>query len=131
MRARTLLVACALTPLVLAACGSSNKSSDSGGSSAAADVTVVAPGGLKYDMDAYTAPAKDGGFGLQFQNKDNQTHSVVVRDASGNRVGDRMLLAPGKSKTETVKLPAGVYELYCDVPGHEAAGMKATLTVGG
>ena len=129
MRARPLLVACALTPLALTACGSGKDSAGSG-TAATADVTVIAPGGLKYDMDAYTV-AKDGEFGLQFQNKDNQSHSVSFRDASGNKVGSRLLLAPGQSKTEALKLPAGVYEMYCDVPGHEAGGMKATFTVGG
>jgi uncharacterized cupredoxin-like copper-binding protein len=28
-----------------------------------------------------------------------------------------------------VTLKPGSYEFYCQVPGHEAAGMKGTLTV--
>jgi uncharacterized cupredoxin-like copper-binding protein len=29
----------------------------------------------------------------------------------------------------TVTLKPGTYELYCTVPGHEAAGMKQNITV--
>jgi plastocyanin len=32
--------------------------------------------------------------------------------------------------TLTVDLPAGRYVLFCDLPGHEAAGMAYTITVG-
>ncbi len=28
------------------------------------------------------------------------------------------------------QLPAGTYTIYCDITGHRAAGMEATLTVG-
>jgi uncharacterized cupredoxin-like copper-binding protein len=31
----------------------------------------------------------------------------------------------------TYDLPTGTYRLVCDIPGHEAAGMVATLTVVG
>ena len=37
---------------------------------------------------------------------------------------------PGGGSTEvTINAPAGTHEYYCDVPGHEAAGMVGTLTV--
>jgi uncharacterized cupredoxin-like copper-binding protein len=39
------------------------------------------------------------------------------------------LIAPGGSATLTVTLKPGKYELYCSVPGHEAAGMKLSVTV--
>ena len=29
----------------------------------------------------------------------------------------------------TVDLPPGRYVLFCDLPGHEAAGMASTITV--
>jgi plastocyanin len=127
MRRRHLLAPLALTPLLFAACGSDGGSSET--PPANIDVTVVAPGGFKFDMDTYTAPATSGGFGMDFDNKDSQSHSVAFRDGNGDKVGPRVLLAPGKSKDFSVDLPAGTYELYCDVPGHEAGGMKATLTV--
>jgi plastocyanin len=39
--------------------------------------------------------------------------------------------APGDSRTITVVLPAGDYQLICPIPGHEQQGMSATLTVVG
>jgi plastocyanin len=125
---RSLLAAVVSAPLLLAACGSSGGSS-SNTTAATPDLHVVAPGGLKFDSDSYTAPAKDGGFSLTFENKDTQSHSVAFKDSTGKKVGPRVLIGPKKSTGEKVDLPAGTYELYCDVPGHEAAGMKATLTV--
>ena len=38
-------------------------------------------------------------------------------------------LAPGEVKEVEINAPAGVYEYYCNVPGHREAGMVGTLTV--
>jgi uncharacterized cupredoxin-like copper-binding protein len=38
-------------------------------------------------------------------------------------------IAPGGTAELKVTLNAGKYELYCTIPGHEAAGMKQTITV--
>jgi nitrite reductase (NO-forming) len=38
-------------------------------------------------------------------------------------------VAPGETKTVTVNAPAGAYYFYCDVPGHEQAGMFGDLQV--
>jgi uncharacterized cupredoxin-like copper-binding protein len=37
--------------------------------------------------------------------------------------------APGESHDVTINAPPGVYEYYCNVPGHREAGMVGTLTV--
>lgn len=44
-------------------------------------------------------------------------------------LGDTGIIQPGKSKNLTVMLKAGTYELFCNVPGHYAAGQKTTITV--
>jgi plastocyanin len=36
---------------------------------------------------------------------------------------------PGQSKTGTTTLQPGTYTVICNIPGHEEAGMKTTLTV--
>jgi nitrite reductase (NO-forming) len=36
---------------------------------------------------------------------------------------------PGATEQVTINAPAGEYYFYCNVPGHEAAGMWGTLTV--
>jgi iron uptake system component EfeO len=111
---------------VLAACGSGSSGS-AYTTSATPDLVVVAPGGLKFDQKAYTATAGD--VEVSFQNKDSQTHSLLVERPDGSDVAPRMLLGPGKTSGEQLTLPAGQYKVVCDVPGHEGAGMVATLTV--
>ena len=39
-------------------------------------------------------------------------------------------IAPGATEQVTVNLPPGEYYFYCNVPGHEPAGMFGTLIVG-
>jgi uncharacterized cupredoxin-like copper-binding protein len=46
--------------------------------------------------------------------------------ASGSGDG----IAPGTSSWVTLTLPAGRYELLCNLPGHYAAGMYTQLTIG-
>jgi nitrite reductase (NO-forming) len=38
-------------------------------------------------------------------------------------------IEPGKTKQVPINAPAGAYYFFCDIPGHEAAGMWGTLTV--
>jgi uncharacterized cupredoxin-like copper-binding protein len=54
------------------------------------------------------------------------THTLLIKDKNGFKL---QVSGRGDTKTGTVNLPAGSYTLYCDIPGHEQAGMKATLTV--
>jgi plastocyanin len=109
--------------ITLAACGGGESASDSTGGTATIDVT--APGGFKYDKDAYTIPAGPQKIGLI--NKDAQAHNIVIDGPNG-----QIKFAAG-SKSNTigdVDLPAGEYRMYCNLPGHEAGGMVASLTVG-
>jgi uncharacterized cupredoxin-like copper-binding protein len=138
MRTRLLLAPVALT-LLLAACGG-----DDGGSSAEIpanpDLTVTAVAGLKYDSQAYTAPS--GPAVMVFANKDTsgQSHDAVIYEArepekgldskKGEEVGGVTKILPsGRSEAADLDLAPGTYLVICTVPGHEAAGMKATLTV--
>jgi plastocyanin len=59
------------------------------------------------------------------------SHDMVVRDASGQKVSGATseLVSAGDSFVFTVaNLPAGSYTFFCDQPGHEASGMKGTIT---
>jgi len=54
-------------------------------------------------------------------------HAVAI---SGNGVSaSGKVVGPGGTSTLTAKLKPGTYTFFCPVPGHEAAGMKGTLTV--
>jgi uncharacterized cupredoxin-like copper-binding protein len=39
------------------------------------------------------------------------------------------IVPKGATSTVSAKLKRGTYVFYCTVPGHEAAGMKGTLTI--
>jgi plastocyanin len=67
---------------------------------------------------------------LQLVNRGEDAHDLHVRPESGG--GDVLALpstASGAVADVSGTLPAGRYTLYCSLPGHEAAGMHATLTV--
>jgi hypothetical protein len=54
-------------------------------------------------------------------------HDLSVR--RGTNVLGKLPLAPGDSDTLTLTLTAGSYTLFCSLPDHEAAGMKANISV--
>ena len=54
----------------------------------------------------------------------------IPHDLAIKQTGDKTkLIQPGGTAELKVTLKAGTYELYCSVPGHEAAGMKQNITV--
>jgi plastocyanin len=73
-----------------------------------------------------------GAVSLQLVNAGEDAHDLHVRPASGGAdVLSATSTEPGDNTTISGALPAGTYTLYCSLPGHEAAGMHATLTVTG
>jgi plastocyanin len=63
-------------------------------------------------------------------NSGGVAHDLVIRDSSGNRLAASELVSAGDSKAFTVNdIAAGTYSFFCDQSGHEALGMKGTLTV--
>jgi uncharacterized cupredoxin-like copper-binding protein len=50
-------------------------------------------------------------------------------DEAGN-VGETGDLKPGRTKSVSLKLPAGHYALICNLPGHYLAGQHADFTTG-
>jgi hypothetical protein len=71
-----------------------------------------------------------GALSLQLVNAGEDAHDLHVRPASGGAdVLSASSTEPGTTTTISGSLPAGTYTLYCSLPGHEAAGMHATLTV--
>ena len=136
MRWMTLLAVTAV--LALAGCGGSDeKSSSSSGSSSSSNSSSSSGGGgetlklaadksaLKFDKTSLTAKA--GKVTLEMENPSQLPHAVAIKgngvDVDGKTVGN------GETSTASTDLKPGTYTFYCPVPGHEAAGMKGTLTV--
>jgi len=56
-------------------------------------------------------------------------HDLNVAPAGGGRVVHLGRLAAGRVSTHRIGLAEGRYRLFCSLDGHEALGMRATLTV--
>lgn len=118
------LAGAAALALTLTACGDS----DDGGSNDTAScttpdssVTVGAQDALKFDADSYEADA--GCVEITYTNEGSVAHTLLIKGESGFK------LSVGDTDTGTIELAAGDYTVFCDIAGHEAAGMKADLTV--
>jgi uncharacterized cupredoxin-like copper-binding protein len=68
------------------------------------------------------------------------THEMIVEKTpvsidpsgkanEGHAAGEVPETLPGKSGKVTLSLKAGTYQLFCNVPGHYAAGQRTNLTV--
>ena len=123
---RLSLVAAALvTAPLLAACGddddTSTPSTTSASGAGGSTLTVGGTDQLKFDKSEYEAEA--GTIDITYVNEGTIAHTLLVEGV------DDFKLAIGDTDEGSVELDAGTYRLYCDVAGHEAAGMEAELTV--
>ena len=107
---------------LLAGCGGNTAAQPSGS-------TKVSMTEFKFTPSDLSFPA--GKIVLFLVNDGNGTsHDLVIRDSSGKTVARSELVSAGDSIVFTVdNLAAGSYTIFCDQPGHEASGMKGTLTV--
>jgi uncharacterized cupredoxin-like copper-binding protein len=75
-----------------------------------------------------TLPAtsfKTGKITFDVKNAGKIPHDLAIKGTSDKT----KLIQAGGTAQLTVTLKPGTYELYCTVPGHEAAGMKQNITV--
>jgi plastocyanin len=86
-------------------------------------VAVQAEASIKFNATEFTAPAGI----VQFNYSGATGHTLAIQNPKFD--GFLLTTDAGGPKTGKVQLAAGTYTLYCTVPGHEAQGMKATLTV--
>jgi nitrite reductase (NO-forming) len=96
---------------------------DAGAGSDGATVLDVNLGRFVLEPAVLEAPAGD--LVLRVKNGDpDMTHDLVVYGKGTRR------LAPGESQTlEIPDVVPGDYRMWCDVPGHAAAGQTGTLMV--
>jgi len=114
------LVAVAL----LAACGGGG----GGGSSQPAGSIQVTMTEFKFDPSTVTHASGNVVFWLV--NSGSTQHDMAIRDSSGKTIATSELVSAGDTKEFDVNgIATGTYTIYCTQPGHEASGMKGTLTV--
>jgi plastocyanin len=146
MKHGTALLAAAALALAATGCGGGDDeasttaagagtttAAETGGTTTAAEtagttlkVTSPESGALEYDQEMLEAPA--GSVTIEYTNPSPVPHNVAVKDEGGELDEQGEVVQNGTS-TVTVDLEPGTYTFYCSVPGHEAAGMKGTLTV--
>jgi plastocyanin len=135
---RRTLIAAALATAVLAGCGGDDdeetaatpaptEEAAAGGGGGGETLAFSAPadGSLKFDQGDVTTKA--GKVTVTFDNPSSVPHAVALRGDGVEETSET--ITGGEAPPITVDLKAGTYEYYCPVGGHEAAGMKGTLTV--
>ena len=84
----------------------------------------------EFKFDPSTINHASGKIVFWLVNSGNSQHDLSIRDSSGKTIATSELLSAGDTKEFDVNdLAAGTYTYFCTQPGHEASGMKGTLTV--
>ncbi len=120
---RAVVVAAALSLVVLAGCAGDEEPEESRGTLAPGTVEVVAQD-IKFPMDRYEATA--GTVNFHYRNDGSIIHTLLIEDVDGFKLE---VARKGQTEQGSVNLAAGTYTIYCDVAGHRQAGMEATLVV--
>lgn len=112
--------------LLASACGGGGKSVAASGSDAPPShaVTVHAKDTLRFDRTTYDALAGD--VAITYVNDGTLAHSLTIDGKSTFKLA---VDSTRRQEIGTVSLQPGTYTIACDMPGHRAAGMVATLIV--
>ena len=93
----------------------------------AGTLTIAADPSGALAFVASKAIAQAGKVSFVMPNKSPVRHDIAVKGPGGSGKGP--IVGTGGSSKFTASLKPGTYTFYCSVPGHEAGGMKGTLTV--
>jgi plastocyanin len=96
-----------------------------GGGAAAGTPVKITAADLSYSPKEVTAPA--GPVAITLDNTSKLQHTLVVEEDGTFK---KLVVNPGQALTGTLNAKAGqTYTLFCDVPGHRAAGMESKLKI--
>ncbi len=84
------------------------------------------PNAIAYDTQQLSG--KGGKVMIEFTNPSAVTHDVCITSPSGQEIGCSQTISED-STSLSEDLKPGKYTFFCSVDGHEAAGMKGTLTI--
>ena len=135
---RRTFIAVILATAVFAGCGGDDEeepastpetaqeapATEEGGGGETVNVSSPADGSLKFDQSELSAKA--GKVTFTYDNPSSVPHAFEIE---GNGVEEETDTITESKASVTVDLKPGTYKYYCPVDGHEAAGMKGTLTV--
>jgi plastocyanin len=122
-----------IAAVTLGACSSSGGEKKAAGTAeTSAPSTDAATATLAVEAHDISLSPKDlqaapGSIAVRYTNAGAIEHTLLIDGISGFKLD---VASAGAVDTATVRLEPGTYTLYCDVPGHRAAGMEAHLTVG-
>jgi uncharacterized cupredoxin-like copper-binding protein len=140
----TVAAAGSLVGAVSAGAQATPKPDSGAGAKAAAKVKVTLGAPTEFKLTATPAGVKAGSVTFLVTNKGKIVHEMVVvplptgqtklatkngRAVQKGALGEAHEMAAGKSKTLTVTLEPGKYQLVCNLPGHFAGGMFANFKV--
>jgi uncharacterized cupredoxin-like copper-binding protein len=87
--------------------------------------TKVPVSEVEFKITLASTNFKAGEITFEAKNDGKIPHDLAIKGTSNKT----KLIPPGGSAELKVTLKPGKYELYCTVPGHEAAGMRLNITV--
>jgi plastocyanin len=87
-------------------------------------LVIPAVDGTAFQFVKAEAPA--GQITFEMPNRSPLPHNIALKNVPG---AAGKVVPQGGVSMFTANVKAGTYEYFCEVPGHEQAGMKGTLTV--
>jgi uncharacterized cupredoxin-like copper-binding protein len=97
------------------------------GTTTAAPSTTVAVSEVEFKITFPKTSLPAGSYTFDVRDDGKIPHDLVVKGEGVDK--GTPLINPGQSKSLTVDLKPGTYDVYCSVPGHKQAGMDLTLTI--
>jgi uncharacterized cupredoxin-like copper-binding protein len=126
MRARFgLVLVIILVAVVAAACGRGGAPSQPAQPPGPGGVSTVNVDEKEWSITFAAPSVKAGQVTFTITNTGAIEHNFVIVETKFEIDATQ----PGQRKTGTTTLQAGTYTVICNIPGHEEAGMKTTLTV--
>lgn len=107
------------------------KGDPAGTPTADANCVEVGMHDIYYDANLITIPA-DTDVKFTLPNEGAALHTFIINEHNNDDVQNldiNVAVDPGKTGETTINAPAGTYYFWCDIPGHEQAGMWGILKV--
>ncbi len=119
------------TPAAGCAVASAKKGDPAGTPAADANCVTQSMHDIYFGANLITIPSNTD-VKIELTNEGAAQHTFVINDHNNQDVKNlniNVAVDPGKTGEVTINAPAGTYYFWCDIPGHEQAGMWGILKV--